>query len=466
MNRPTRNALFLLGGEVGARIFGFLVSAYLARVLGVGGFGQIGFALAMFAYATMATKLGLLTVGVKDIAQNRDRVTELTGNIITLRLALGLAAATAMVVLGLVLRKGPTVRALLIILGAGVVLQCLLIEWVFTAVERTGYISVARIVTSAVYFGLALTLVRAADDIMMVPLAFVAATASGMAVLFIPYARLYGRPAPRLDPAVIRGLLRRAWPIGVASFLTQIHTNAGIVALSLVKDDTAAGEYTAAHRIVFFVLMLDRIFQTVFFPVVSRYASRKPGRFGWLIGAALRMLLAVGVPICVGLLLLSSPAVELVFGAEYSAAVPLLAILSWFILLSLLTSLAGYSLLASGQERRFARDTSIGVGFSLCSVSLGVLLWGTTGAAAGIVVGEAVVLLLMGYDLLRIAPPSVNWRTLVPVAASLPLVLVLLLLRGWNWPVAAVLGASVYLALLFLGKGVTPSDIGLLRYND
>lgn len=465
MNRPTRNAFLLLGGEVGARVFGFLVSAYLARALGVGGFGQIGFALAVFAYATMATKFGLLTVGVKDIAQNRDRVAELTGNIITLRLALGLAAATAMVVLGLVLRKGPTVRGLLIILGAGVVIQCLLLEWVFTAVERTGYISVARIVTSAVYFGLALALVRTADDIMMVPLAFVAATASGMAILLIPYARFYGRPAPRIDPTVIRGLVRRAWPVGIASFLTQIHTNAGIVALSLMRDDQAAGEYTAAHRIVFFVLMLDRIFQTVFFPVVSRYAREKSDRLGWLTGAALRIVLAVGVPVCVGLLLLSSTAVELVFGTEYSAAAPLLAILSSFMLLSLLTSLAGYSLLASGQERRFARNTAIGVGVSLCAVVLGVRFWGTAGAGAGMVMGEAVVLLLMGIDLFRIAPPSLDWRILVPFGAALPLAFALLLLRGWSWPVAAALGSCGYLALLFLGKGVTLADIGMLRSN-
>jgi O-antigen/teichoic acid export membrane protein len=466
LNRPVRNALFLLGGEAGARIFGFLVSAYLARVLGVAGFGQVGFALAVFAYATMATKFGLLTVGVKDVAQNRDSVAELTGSVITLRLLLGLLSAAVMVVLGLVLRKGATVRGLLLIFSVGVIFQCFLLEWVFTAVERTNYISIARTTTSAVYFGLALALVRAPEDIMMVPLAFVAATASGAAVLLIAYVHLYGRPVLCFDLAVIRGLARRAWPIGIASLLTQVHTNAGIVALSLMKGDQAAGEYTAAHRIVFFVLMLDRIFQTVFFPVVSRYAKKRPDRLGWLTGAALRMILAVGVPVCVSLLLLSSQAIGFVFGARYSAAVPLLATLSWFVLLSLLTSLAGYSLLAAGQERRFARNTTMGVSFSLCAAILGVALWGTRGAATGMVIGEAALFLLMGYDLLRIAPPSVNWRTTMPVIASLPLALVLLLLRGWSWPVAAILGTSVYVVLLFLSKGVTLSDFGLLRGND
>jgi len=456
----------LLGGEVGARIFGFLATAYLARVLGVGAFGQLGFALAVFAYATMATKFGLLAIGVRDVAQNRDRLPELTGNIITMRLTLGVAAAILMVVLGLVLRKGATVRGLLVVFGAGVVVQCLLLEWTFTAVERTGYISGARTATSAVYFGLVLVLVRTPEDIMKVPIAFVVATAIGIAVLIAAYSRLYGRPALRFDAAVVRGLVRRAWPVGIASFLTQVHTSAGIVAVSLFLGDSAAGEYTAAHRIVFFVLMLDRIFQTVFFPVVSRYAKAQPDRLGWLIGASLRMILATGMPVSVGLLLLSSPAIGLVFGAAYSAAVPVLAVLSCFVLLSLLTSLASYSLLATGRERRFARNTAIGVGFSLCGVVAGAALWGTGGAALGMVVGETVVLVLMGCDLLRIAPPSINWRTAVPFVASLPLALLLLLLRSWNWPVAAILGASAYLALLLLGKGVTLSDIGLLRGND
>ncbi len=466
MKRPARNVLFLFAGEAGARFFGFLVSAFLARSLGVDGFGQIGFAMSIMAYGIICTKSGLLAVGIRESAQDRSRIPALTGNILSLRFILGGIAVLGMVVFALLVHKDPTVKWLLVVFSLGVIAQALLLEWVFMGIERTEYISVARILTNLVYFVLVIVLVRGPGQILLVPIAFSAATLAGAAVLWVAFARRFGRPRLRLHKPTVKFLVSRAWPIGIATILTQLHVNLGIVGLALFRTDVEAGLYSAAHRLVFFVLMLDRIFQAVFYPVISRHIKYNRAGLPVLAGTALRAILAAGLPVSVGFFLLASPVVLLVFGGDYAGSVPVLQTLIWFIPLSLLTSLAGYSLLASGRERRFARNTVFGVAASVLFIAFGIAFRGTQGAAFGIVAGELCLLGFMARDFLKTVKPRAGWRTLVPVFACVGMVPAIILLRDWNWVVAAVAGAAVYLAILALGKGITLDDLGLLRKND
>jgi O-antigen/teichoic acid export membrane protein len=210
-------------------------------------------------------------------------------------------------------------------------------------------------------------------------------------------------------------------------------------------------------------MMLDRVFQAVFLPTVSRYFASAKERLPELTGTAVRAILALSLPLCVGLSLLARPAVALVFGREYLPAATPLMILAWFLPLSLLTTLAGYTLLASGQERRFCLNTAIGVSFALALSVAGIIIWGVPAAAVAMVCGEACILVLMGRDSLKLCRPAIDSRIVVPVLGCLGLAAALVLLRRWNWPAAAAVGAAVYLAALFLGKGLTVRDLGLVK---
>lgn len=466
MKRPTRNALFLLIGEMSARLFGFLVAAFLARRLGIAGFGQIGFAMSIMAYGVVVTKFGLLTVGIRESAQERNAVPRLTGNVLSLRLILSAVAVAGMLVFAVLVNKEPSVKWLLVLFALGVVVQTLLLEWVFTGIERMEHITIARIATSFCYFGLVAALVKGPAGILYVPIALAGATLLGTIVLLVPYMRTFGWPRLRLDRPVCAFLIRSAWPIGIASVVTQFHVNFAIVGLALIRTDYEAGLYTAAHRLVFFLLMLDRVFQAVFLPVISRYVKSNINRLAELTGTALRVILAIGLPFCFGVLLLAQPVVRFVFGPDYAQSAPILQVLVWFFLLSLLSSLAGFTLLASRQERRFARNTGIGVAVSLVLIGTGIVLLGGRGGAAGMVLGEACILGLMAYDFLRMVRPRIGRRIVIPLLACIPMVIIMVLVRDWNWPMAALAGGGAYLAVLFLGKGLTLDDLGLIKRHD
>jgi O-antigen/teichoic acid export membrane protein len=456
-----KNAAFLFAGEAASRVFGFLTTALLARRLGVDGFGQIGFAAAVMAYGVVLTDIGLMTVGTREAARDRVSVPSLVGTIVPLRLVLGLGAGAVMVLLALVLPQPANVKWLLVLYATAVVVQSLVVEWVFIGIEKMAFVALGRILTNSAYFSLVLALVKSPSDILRVPLAFSAATVLGLLLLvaFLPSRA----GLPRVSFRNWRPTLAAAWPIGASILLTQLHVNIGLVLLGVLAGFEQTGIYNSAYRLVFFLLALDRVFYTVYFPVVSRFMSRAPERLPELVGTALRMILVVALPLCAGAVILAGPVLGLVFGGRYLPAVPALRILVWFLPLSMLNSLAGYTIIGAGRERRFLRNTVIGVAASVVLSLAAVPLLHTAGAALALVAGELVLLLLMAADMLKLVRPRLEMRVLVPVAASAAMAVAAYLLRGAGvfWPVTA--GAVVYCGLLLLLGGVTANDIGLVR---
>jgi O-antigen/teichoic acid export membrane protein len=199
----------------------------------------------------------------------------------------------------------------------------------------------------------------------------------------------------------------------------------------------------------------------VFLPVVSRHLRHEPERLAHTTGVAVRFIVALSLPVVITGTLLAGPVLSLLFGPEFIIAAPVLRLLVWFFPLSLSTTLTGYLLLAADRERRFCRNTAVGVAAGLALSIPGIMLLGPTGAALGALAGELVLFLLMGYDFLHVTRPAVGVRLLGVVAACLPLAAAVLLLKDWNWLAAAAVGLLAYAGVCALTRSLTFEDLGL-----
>ena len=73
------------GGDAVARLLAFTATMYLARVLGVGGYGVIALAMAVELYAAQLADFGIETTGNRDIAANPEQLANVAPALITAR---------------------------------------------------------------------------------------------------------------------------------------------------------------------------------------------------------------------------------------------------------------------------------------------------------------------------------------------------------------------------------------------
>ena len=109
--RPLHNAALLTAASLAAKGCGFVLLLVAARVLGKDGFGEYSQVMAFVGLFAVATDLGLSTLAVRDVAQERALLPRYVGNVLALRLLLGLLAAVACITLAVALRYNTAVCA-------------------------------------------------------------------------------------------------------------------------------------------------------------------------------------------------------------------------------------------------------------------------------------------------------------------------------------------------------------------
>jgi O-antigen/teichoic acid export membrane protein len=483
MRRSVRNLGLVLTSDVLSRLLGFLAVYWLARRLGVENFGVIGFALAALSYGIIVTDLGLLKLGTREVARNPGETARYAGTVILLRVLLAFIALAVIGVFALAVPRAVPVRVVIFTYGFSLLPIALTLEWVFQGREELEHVAISRLLLMAVYSTLTLVLVRRPQDVLLVPLLWLTGNAVSALYLFIVYRTRVGRLGLTMNLRFWGELLKSGLPLGVGTILSQVYMNFGLLMLGVLAIGEYAGWFTAAQRLVYFVLVIDRAFYMVAFPVISRRLAdpARPEAKDVMQHLA-KLVLLVTIPIAVGTLPLARMLMSAVFGPNYVPAAPVLAVLVWLAVTTTMNSLYAYGLVATGREKHYARNISIGtivvLGLSLLLVPLANAL----GAAIALVAGEVVMLVLMFRDfrqVLRVGFLRDLWRPLV--AAAIPAVAIRVIgpERIGQWFRLGALSASrqeqlallftiiltiaIYLVILYLVRGVGEKEFALLR---
>ncbi len=134
--RIAKNFLVLICGNIIAQIFAIFSTVYLARVLGINGFGKIGFAQGIISYFSLLADFGLRTVGIREIAKNKEEIKKYVSHLLTIRLFLAVVSFVLLSVLILFLPKPVDYKILIALFGLNIFPLVFLIDWVFQALEK------------------------------------------------------------------------------------------------------------------------------------------------------------------------------------------------------------------------------------------------------------------------------------------------------------------------------------------
>ena len=377
--RVIQNTLVVLGGRALGLVFAGAASFLLVRALGPERLGQYGAIYAYLALFSWLASLGLGPILSREAAQNREQAgsTIFTGVCV----AGGFAVATTVVALAIaplahlggkllpLLAIGAVEIFLLVPIGLpGIIFQVDLRQW-----YSSGF-SVAR---QAVMFVIVVALYRTGAPLLYVVLGRLAAAAVEAGLNRYVARRFLASPQTFLFPMAKR-LIRGGFVITLTTVAASVYMRIDQVMLHSMASDRTLGQYVAAVRLSELFEALPAAFISSLFPLLcvsvadlARFQRHLDLGYRYMVLAAA----AISVTICVG-----APLIVRLYGNQFSASAPLLAVLIWSEMAIFFGSMLGSGLCAAGLERFALWPMAAG---AVVNVVLNIFLiprWGAMGA--------------------------------------------------------------------------------------
>jgi O-antigen/teichoic acid export membrane protein len=458
LKRLSKNLLSLFSADIVRRLFGFIAVAYLARILGKEGFGAVNLGFAVLAYVMVLSGAGFPTLGTKKIAQGGQP--ELVGSVIGSRLIATIIVLLVVVFAVLTTVQNPTITYLIILFSCAVLPQIFFVDWFFQGKETLGIVSAARVMQAFVYLAVVIIFVRTINDILWVAVGSISGECVASTLLFVRFRMKHPGVHIRIKPSL--HLLKQSIPLAVGIVLTTLVINYPSLALGIFTTTSDVGTYSAASKLVYFLLMGDRILILLLLPASARKYSDSPETFNRMLTDAMRWILIISLPVAVGGILIASKLITIIYGAEYSSSIAVFQVFIWYFFITMLHTVYSAGLIGVGGDKSYGKIMLVTAFAYLVTVTAGACLFGAIGAAFGVVISEGISVLLMKHALQRVVPirhPEKILRVILSVAI-MAVCVAFVIPYGLLWGI--LLGIGCYSLMLILLRAVVWNDVKTL----
>lgn len=367
----------LFAGEGVARAVGFVLVLVLARRLEPDGFGVITLGLTLVAWFTFVVDSGTELLTVRDIARTPDRFRQIAANVLGLRLALSLIAAVFFVVGVEVFARSAYTRDAVVLFALMLPAIALNLRWMVLGVGGSRGVAVGNVASRVLVLIGALVLVLDPSDVRRVPILETAGELLYALVILAYVSRRVGLVRPGFDLGAWRVTLRQSLPLMASGVARATIFSFDVIVVSLALGPHDLGIYGIALRPVDFAAGAVGLFSLSF---LSAFTATTQEDAAALHGRALRVSVAACCALAV-MLSLGSMLVPFVFGDEYVAAVPVLAILAWRIPFAALSGMYTSVLVARHRQRTLMWNAVAVVPAAVGLDLAAILLFGLIGAA-------------------------------------------------------------------------------------
>ena len=359
------NFMWLSLLQVAGYVFPLITMPYLARVIGVEGFGKIAFAMAVMVWIQTIADWGFNLTATRDVAQNRDdanKVSEIFSNVLWARcLLMGLS----FVVLLLLIVAIPTFRenwevllvSFLIIPG-----HILFPDWFFQAVEKMKYITVLNVLTKLIFTLAIFVFIKEPGDYILQPLlsALGFAVSGVIALCIIVYKWRIKILRPKIK--IIITTIKSSTDVFINHLLPNLYNSLSTVILGVFGGGSAVGILDGGNKFVSIGNQLIQTIERAFYPFIARRIEKHNILFRVNISIAfiIALILFLGAPLLVDIFL--SP--------EFSASVWVIRIRAISIVFYAISNVYGKNYILLLHKDRLLRQISV-----RCSLIGFVIAW-------------------------------------------------------------------------------------------
>jgi O-antigen/teichoic acid export membrane protein len=374
-------------------VISLLAITYLSRYLGVVGYGQYGLIFAYLSLFGVLVDFGFFLLQVREVSRRPQDESFILGNVMGLKIALGVVVFTVAYILARFLYDNPIIYTGILI---GVVSQwALALHQVpvslFQARLQMHKVAIVNVAVRLAYLGAILWGVQADVGVLGV-VAIIAVLNLAVWLGQTAWASQLASLAPRWNLDYWWTFLKEAWPLGVAVVLAMIYFKIDTIMLQAMKGDYAVGIYTLPYKIIEVVLTVPTVFMSSVVPVFVRFWSEQPDRARAIFKKAFDAMALASLPLAAGAMIAGTQLMVAVGGVDFEASGTVLKILIWTTSLSFMGAVFNYSMIAAGYQRLMVWPYLSATIFNVVANFILIPRYSYIGAAFATVATEVLVL--------------------------------------------------------------------------
>lgn len=415
------NAILTVAGI----IFPLITFPYISRVLLVEGSGKVAFATSVVIYFTMFASLGIPTYGVRACAIVRDNKEKLSKTVQELLIISGGTTLLTYIVFGISLFVIPEFaqeRTLLLIVGLGIGLNTIGVQWLYNALEQYSYITTCSILFKVIGMILMFLLVKESSDYQIYGGVYVIASFGSYVLNFICLRKFV--TFQKTGTYQFKQHLKHIMVFFAMSAGASIYLNLDVVMLRFLQSNEAVGYYNAGIKVKTVLVTCVTSLGTVLLPRLSYYIETADKKaFQLMVGKAFRFVFVAASAVTVYFSIFARESILLLSGEAFLPAVGPMMILMPTVLLIGLSNVTGIQILTpNGREREVMYSIWGGAILDFVLNLIVIPKFSANGAALSTLLAEGMVLLLQCWFLRDVLWSYIrqvqSWKIVIALAVA------------------------------------------------
>lgn len=463
VKKVAKNTSVVIVWSIANKIIALLIAIYLARYLGVAGYGDYSFIFAYTSFFGIIVDLGINTVLVREIAKNKERTEELISNAVGLKLALfALAALFSFLVLSFLtypeeVKIGIYIATFILLFSS----IASLLGTVFQANLQMEYIAIADLISKLPLLLLIIYISSQKGGSIRVIIATLGATILYCVLMYLFSKRVVAARV-KFNVKIWKEILNPAILLGLSGVLSSIFVRMDLILVSLIRGNLEVGYYSIPSQLTDSLTIVPLAFMSSLFPLMSNYSKVSKQSLAKSFRLAIKYMLILSIPMAFGTTLLSDRIIIAIYSTNFIPSSPALIIMAWGTILVFCDIIFDNMLISTNQQKKSFIAVGLTALFSVIGNLILIPQMGFIGASIVLLASNILITLIYLHFLSPLLKVLDGGSVIKSVLASL-VMLLFIKYSTLNVYLLIPVSASIYFICLVIFGGISKEDIEILK---
>ncbi|MGM9631240.1 oligosaccharide flippase family protein [Butyricicoccus sp.] len=396
-----KNTVMLYIMQFSTYLLSFIVVPYETRVLGPTYYGKLGVATAIMVYFQLVIDFGFLLSATEDVSRNREdrgKVSKILTAVTIDKIFLTIGSVIVLLVLCQILPSWREDRTFYMLFLIATAVNSMIPDYLYRGLEQMTAITVRTVAIKTFFTVMIVLLLKQPEQYCIIPILNIIGNTAALIGVYVHLYRQMDIRFVRCTAREVWDSFRRSSTFFYSRIATSVYTASNTVILSVISAGSSIGYYSLADKLVTTAKNGLSPISDSMYPYMTKNKDFK------LVWKILKIIMPVIIGGCAIVFIFARPLCEIVFGAGYGDAAPVLRVMLPVVIVILPSYILGFPTLSAMGLSKYA-NYSVVFGSALHVFNLLVLYF--TGNMNMVTLGALVSVAEIAILLFRIV---VIWK--------------------------------------------------------